>query len=156
MNPSPSAQNPISQPLKKANPSSHFTPSPPSHYVTSSEKLIHFFFSGKKEKKVVRRRQLQFSQLVQTRNEVSPYVKESKWLLESRCQPMDSGSRIVDPNGFRIPNSLDIDRLTSSKDIMNNSYFAVVCLVVWPLNENEAGVDFVLIETSLLLMLFSC
>ena len=27
MNPSPSAQNPISQPLKKANPSSHFTPS---------------------------------------------------------------------------------------------------------------------------------
>ena len=157
MNPSPSAQNPISQPLKKANPSSHFTPSRPSHYVTSSENnLSIFFFSGKKEKKVVRRRQLQFSQLVQTRNEVSPYVKESKWLLESRCQPMDSGSRIVDPNGFRIPNSLDIDRLTSSKDIMNNSYFAVVCLVVWPLNENEAGVDFVLIETSLLLKLFSC
>ena len=62
----------------------------------------------------------------------------------------------MDPNGFRIPNSLDIDRLTSSKDIINNSYFAVVCLVVWPLNENEAGVDFVLIETSLLLMLFSC
>ena len=29
-NPSPSAQNPISQPLKKANPSSHFTPSRPS------------------------------------------------------------------------------------------------------------------------------
>ena len=27
---SPSAQNPISQPLKKANPSSHFTPSQPS------------------------------------------------------------------------------------------------------------------------------
>ena len=31
MNPSPSAQNPISQPLKKANPSSHFTPSRPSY-----------------------------------------------------------------------------------------------------------------------------
>ena len=30
MNPSLSAQNPISQPLKKANPSSHFTPSRPS------------------------------------------------------------------------------------------------------------------------------
>ena len=29
INPSPSAQNPISQPLKKANPSSHFTPSRP-------------------------------------------------------------------------------------------------------------------------------
>ena len=32
-NPSPSAQNPISQPLKKANPSSHFTPSRPSLYL---------------------------------------------------------------------------------------------------------------------------
>ena len=31
MKPSPSAQNPISQPLKKANPSSHFTPSRPSY-----------------------------------------------------------------------------------------------------------------------------
>ena len=30
MNPSPSAQNPIPQPLKKANPSSHFTPPRPS------------------------------------------------------------------------------------------------------------------------------
>ena len=25
--------------------------------------------------------------------------------------------------------------------------FTVVCLVAWPLNENEAGVDLVLIET---------
>ena len=33
MNPSPSAKNPISQPLKKANPSSHFTPSRPSKPV---------------------------------------------------------------------------------------------------------------------------
>ena len=32
MNPSPSAQNPISQPLKKANPSSYFTPSRPSSF----------------------------------------------------------------------------------------------------------------------------
>ena len=30
MNPSPSAQNPISQPLERANPSPHFTPSRPS------------------------------------------------------------------------------------------------------------------------------
>ena len=34
MNPSPSAQNPISHPLKKANPSSHFTPSRPSMQTT--------------------------------------------------------------------------------------------------------------------------
>ena len=28
-------------------------------------------------------------------------------------------------------------------------HFTVVCLVTWPLNESEAGVDLVLIETSL-------
>ena len=32
-------------------------------------------------------------------------------------------------------------------------HFTVSCLVAWPLNESEAGVDLVLIETSLL---FSC
>ena len=31
-------------------------------------------------------------------------------------------------------------------------HFTVVCLVAWPLNENEAGVDLVLIETSLLFL----
>ena len=36
MNPSTSAQNPISQPLKKANPSSHFTLSRPSIQIDSS------------------------------------------------------------------------------------------------------------------------
>ena len=30
--------------------------------------------------------------------------------------------------------------------------FTVVCLVAWPLNESEAGLDLVLIETSLLLL----
>jgi len=29
-------------------------------------------------------------------------------------------------------------------------HFTVVCLVAWPLNESEAGVDLVLIETSFL------
>ena len=28
-------------------------------------------------------------------------------------------------------------------------HFTVVCLVTWPVNESEAGVDLVLIETSL-------
>ena len=32
-------------------------------------------------------------------------------------------------------------------------HFTVVCLVAWPLNEREAGVDLVLIET---LLLFIC
>ena len=31
-------------------------------------------------------------------------------------------------------------------------HFTVVCLVTWPLNENEAGGDLVLIETSLLFL----
>ena len=31
-------------------------------------------------------------------------------------------------------------------------HFTVVCLVAWPLNESEAGVDLVLIETLLLFM----
>ena len=31
-------------------------------------------------------------------------------------------------------------------------HFTVVCLVAWPLNENEAGDDRVLIETSLLFL----
>ena len=30
--------------------------------------------------------------------------------------------------------------------------FTVACLVAWPLNESEAGVDLLLIETSLLLL----
>ena len=29
-------------------------------------------------------------------------------------------------------------------------HFTVVCVVTWPLNESEAGVDLALIETSLL------
>ena len=29
-------------------------------------------------------------------------------------------------------------------------HFTVVCLVTWPMNESEAGVDLVLIESSLL------
>lgn len=38
-------------------------------------------------------------------------------------------------------------------------HFIDLSLVTWPLNENEAGVDLALIETSaflMLLMLFSC
>ena len=31
-------------------------------------------------------------------------------------------------------------------------HFTVVCLVAWPLNESEAGVDLVLMETSLLFL----
>ena len=31
-------------------------------------------------------------------------------------------------------------------------HFTVLCLVAWPLNESEAGVDLVLIETSLLFL----
>ena len=37
-------------------------------------------------------------------------------------------------------------------DYFRIDHFTVVCLVAWPLNENEAGVDLVLIETFLLLI----
>ena len=33
-------------------------------------------------------------------------------------------------------------------------HFTVVCLVTWPMNESEAGVDLVLIETSLLFLFY--
>ena len=52
------------------------------------------------------------------------------------------------------------ERLTLRAAYINNAsdknknnakdYLTVVCLVAWPLNESEAGVDLVLIETSLL------
>ena len=35
--------------------------------------------------------------------------------------------------------------------LVSPTNFTVVCLVAWPLNESEARVDLVLIETSLLL-----
>ena len=40
----------------------------------------------------------------------------------------------------------------STREVMRIDHFTVVCLVAWPLNESEAGVDLVLIETSLLFL----
>ena len=37
------------------------------------------------------------------------------------------------------------------KPLPTIDHFTVVCLVAWPLNESEDGVDLVYIETSLLL-----
>ena len=37
-------------------------------------------------------------------------------------------------------------------NLLLKNHFAVVCLVAWPLNESEVGVDLVLIETSLLFL----
>ena len=42
--------------------------------------------------------------------------------------------------------------LTTRPTLPPIDLFTVVCLVAWPLNESEAGVDLVLIETSLLLL----
>ena len=44
----------------------------------------------------------------------------------------------------------DDTTLTSCANYSSIDHFTVVCLVAWPLNESEAGVDLVLIETSLL------
>ena len=43
-----------------------------------------------------------------------------------------------------------IPSLTGLRGLID--HFTVVCLVAWPLNENEAGGDLVLIETSLLFL----
>ena len=43
-------------------------------------------------------------------------------------------------------------RLQSNDIVIAIGHFTVVCLVAWPLNESEAGVDLVLIETSLLFL----
>ena len=40
----------------------------------------------------------------------------------------------------------------ATAETLSIDLFTVVCLVAWPLNESEAGVDIVLIETSLLLL----
>ena len=42
--------------------------------------------------------------------------------------------------------------LVSPTNPLGIDHFTVVCLVAWPLNESEAGVDLVLMETSLLLL----
>ena len=39
-----------------------------------------------------------------------------------------------------------------SKDCLITVVIELMCLVVWPLNESEAGVDLVLIKTSLLFL----
>ena len=36
------------------------------------------------------------------------------------------------------------------------THFTLVCLVTWPLNESEAGVDLTLTETSLLFLCLCC
>ena len=43
-----------------------------------------------------------------------------------------------------------VDQAILQSDLNTIDHFTVVCLVAWPLNESEVGVDLVLIETSLL------
>ena len=52
---------------------------------------------------------------------------------------------------FIIARSL-VNEHNKTLNLLGIDYFAVVCLVAWPLHESEAGVDLVLIETSLLLL----
>ena len=52
--------------------------------------------------------------------------------------------------GSRVPSNCPSASITYLEPI---DHFTVSCLVAWPLNESEAGVDLVLIET---LLLFIC
>ena len=54
-----------------------------------------------------------------------------------------------------IVNNLTVRKgeFAKHEPVSSIDHFTVVCLVAWPLNESEAGVDLVLIET---LLLFIC
>ena len=45
-----------------------------------------------------------------------------------------------------------IKKLKLLQNFLPLDHITVVCLVAWPLNENEAGVDIDLVETSLLFL----
>ena len=80
--------------------------------------------------------------------------------------PYVSTSIDVFHNGDRVQYSfvlmlISLSNLSAMSKIQKNietkvrplgpiDHFTVVCLVAWPLNESETGVDLVLIETSLL------
>ena len=49
-----------------------------------------------------------------------------------------------------VTDAQEIQRGSSWSQGQPIDHFTVVCLVAWPLNENEAGGDLVLTETSLL------
>ena len=63
--------------------------------------------------------------------------------LDDQSYTQFCGLGIFDHNVF-------INRPRSTKLAIH--HFTVVCLVAWPLNGSEAGVDLVLIQTSLLLL----
>ena len=53
---------------------------------------------------------------------------------------------------FAEGNSKNLKTVIECSCPPQNSHFTVTCLVAWPLNETEAGVDLVLIEMSLLFL----
>ena len=67
--------------------------------------------------------------------------KTASWGLKAGLSPQPFHDPVV---------SLSCLIWTSTSKTLLIDHFTVVCLVPWPLNESEAGVDLVLIETSLL------
>ena len=65
-------------------------------------------------------------------------IERQRTVTECRCLCYMTYDDVSHSKGRRIDHFSD--------------HFTVVCLVAWPLNESEAGVDLVLIETSLLLL----
>ena len=78
-------------------------------------------------------------------NYVIAIATRSDWLkrLAPVFQPM---------RGKTKTNRAMRDFSRASGELQVIDHFTVVCLVAWPLNESEAGVDLVLMETSLLLL----
>ena len=56
------------------------------------------------------------------------------------------------PSDSNLPGIQSLFLLLVPHTFSRIDHFTVVCLVAWPLNENEAGDDLVLIETSLLFL----
>ena len=46
----------------------------------------------------------------------------------------------------------EVNKMEMNKQARDRGVKTVVCLVTWPLNESEAGVDLVMIQTSLLFL----
>ena len=87
------------------------------------------------------------------RHEYAVQLRElslSKYEIK-RMKPL---KKVIQDNSFSIYVALFISNfwLINFLGLLSIDHFKAVCLVAWPLNESEDGVDLVLIETSLLFL----
>ena len=66
----------------------------------------------------------------------------------SKCNELTEYAGIAN---FFLSQNCFLSKKYVKDNLLLKNHFAVVCLVAWPLNESEVGIDLVLIETSLFL-----